>query len=74
MLELRDGWTVYTPLGIGTALVITESSYLSNSIVYVKLEKTGELKHFDTNDIRLAGSPTYGEALKPKLPEGWPEE
>lgn len=68
MLELSDGWSVHTPLGPGTALIITTPSYLSNSTVYVKLE-TGELKHFDSNDIRIYGSPTYGESTK--IPEGW---
>lgn len=70
MLELSDGWDVFTPLGRGTALIVTTPSYLGNSTIYVKLQD-GQLKHFDSNDIRLAGSPTYGEALVPKLPEGW---
>lgn len=74
LLELSDGWEVYTPLGRGVALVITTPSYLGNSTVYVKLEKTGQLKHFDTNDIRMTGSPTYGEQLVPNLPEGWPKD
>ena len=43
----------------------------SNSILYVKMEKTGELKHFDSNDVRLYGSPTYGEDLVPPIPSGW---
>ena len=70
MLELSDGWTVHTPLGRGTALIITTPSYLGNSTVYVKLD-SGHLKHFDTNDIRMAGSPTYGEPLVPQIPEEW---
>lgn len=69
--ELAEGWTVHTPLGYGTALLITTPSYLSNSIVYVKIEATGELKHFDTNDIRIYGSPTYGENLVPPIPDDW---
>lgn len=68
--ELNDGWTVHTPLGPGTALLITTPGYLTNAVVYVKLED-GQLKHFDTNDIRIYGSPTYGESLKPVIPEGW---
>lgn len=40
LLELSDGWDVYTPLGRGTVLVITTPSYLGNSVVYVKLERT----------------------------------
>lgn len=74
LLELAEGWTVYTPLGRGTVLIVTTPSYLGNSTVYVKLDKTGALKHFDTNDIRLTGSPTYGENLIPQLPEGWPTD
>lgn len=70
MLELSDGWTVHTPLGRGTVLIVTTPSYLSNSLLYVKLD-TGELKHFDSNDIRFYGSPTYGEDLTPPIPEEW---
>lgn len=69
MLELSDGWDVHTPLGRGTALIITTPSYLGNSTVYVKLEN-GELKHFDSNDIRIYNSPTYGED-KPQIPTDW---
>lgn len=68
--ELADGWTVHTPLGVGTALLITTPAYLSNPVVYVKLE-SGELKQFDSNDILIYGSPTYREQLTPKIPEGW---
>lgn len=68
--ELADGWTVHTPLGAGTALLITTPSYLSNPIVYVKLDD-GQLKQFDTNDILMYGSPTYREVLVPKIPEDW---
>jgi hypothetical protein len=66
--ELSDGWTVHTPLGEGTALLITTPSYLGNSIVYVKLAD-GQLKHFDSNDIRIYGSPTYGETTE--IPKEW---
>lgn len=71
--ELIEGWTVATPLGTGTALLITTPSYLSNSIVYVKLE-SGELKHFDSNDIRIYGSETYGEQLVPNIPDVWKKD
>lgn len=64
MLELSDGWEVLTPLGRGTVLVVTLPSYLSNSVLYVKLEN-GDLKHFDSNDIKICGSPTYGEKRDP---------
>ena len=70
MHELSDGWTVYTPMGKGTVLIITTPSYLSNPVAYVKLDD-GQLKHFDTNDIRMAGSPTYGENLIPSIPQNW---
>jgi hypothetical protein len=68
--ELNEGWSVETPLGYGVALLVTTPSYLSNSILYVKMED-GRLLHMDSNDVRLLGSPTYGEDLIPNLPEGW---
>lgn len=71
LLELSDGWDVETPLGKGVVLIITTPSYLGNSTLYVKLEETSELKHFDSNDVRFYGSPTYGENIIPNLPEGW---
>lgn len=70
LLELSEGWTVHTPLGKGTALIISTPAYLGNSVVYVKLEN-GEMKHFDSNDIRIYGSPTYGEDLVPQIPVEW---
>lgn len=74
MMELSDGWDVFTPLGKGTALVVTTPSYLGNSVIYVKMEESGELKHFDSNDIRFRGSPTYREQLIPPLPKDWKNE
>lgn len=68
--ELSEGWSVRTPLGPGTVLLITTPSYLSNPVVYVKLD-TGELKLFDTNDIALYGSPTYGEQRIPEKAKEW---
>lgn len=70
MMELSEGWDVYTPLGRGTVLVVGNTSYLTNSVMWVKIQETGELKHFDSNDIRFVGSPTYGDK-PPKLPDGW---
>jgi hypothetical protein len=72
--ELAEGWSVLTPLGSGTALLITTPSYLSNSILYVKMDDTSELKHFDSNDVRLYGSPTYDESLIPKTPNSWKKD
>lgn len=70
MLELSDGWEVRTPLGKGTVLIVTTPSYLGNSILYVKMEN-GQLKHFDSNDVILCGSPTYREERNPPIPEEW---
>jgi hypothetical protein len=70
LLELSEPLTVHTPLGKGTALIVTTPSYLGNSTWYVKLDN-GEIKHFDSNDIRIYGSPTYGESLVPKIPHEW---
>ena len=69
-LELREGWDVYTPLGHGTGMVLYPPAYLNNGVLLVKLDD-GRIKYFDTNDIRMSGSPTYGEQLIPQLPEGW---
>lgn len=70
IIELREGYDVWTPLGHGTCLIIFAPSYMNNSLWMVKLDN-GEVKHFDSNDIRMSGSPTYGEQGKPNLPPEW---
>jgi hypothetical protein len=71
LLEINSPFDVHCPLGYGVALFLVAGSFTSNPQFIVKLYNTGEVKSVDTNDIRIYGSPSYGEALKPEIPNGW---
>lgn len=71
ILEINSPFDVHCPLGHAVALFLIAGSYSSNPQFIVKLYKTGEIKSVDTNDIRMYGSPTYGEPLIPNIPNDW---
>ncbi len=51
---------VRTPLGNGWALFLIDYGHDWNTVWVVNLFKTGQVKHFDANDIRITGNPTWG--------------
>ncbi len=69
MLQLNPSLFVYTPLGKGRALFIIDYGMDINTCWVVAL-KDGQIKHFDSNNIRLEENYTFG-IDKPDLPEGW---
>ena len=71
LLEISDRFDVHTPLGYGLAMFLVCGSSTSNPQLIVKLYNSGILKSFDLNDIRVYGSPSYGEDIKPQIPENW---
>jgi hypothetical protein len=70
ILQLNPQIVVYTPLGTGLAYFIMDYGMSVNSCWVVRLAK-GEIKHFDSNDVRVEGNPTYGFPLKPEIPDSW---
>ncbi len=70
ILQLSPQLCVYTPLGKGLAYVIIDYGMSVNTCWMVRLAD-GQVKHFDANDIRLEGNPTYGYPLVPDVPEHW---
>ena len=70
ILQLNPVLPVYTKLGKGRALFILDYGADINTCWIVVLNKTSEIKHFDSNDIRLEENYTYGTG-KPELPEDW---
>lgn len=70
ILELKTQIVVYTPLGKGNAVFIIDYGMGVNTCWVVRLFD-GQIKHFDANDIRMAGNPTYGSKFKPDIPEDW---
>lgn len=71
MLEISSPFDVHCPLGHGVAMFMIIGSFTANPQFIVKLYKTGEVRSVDSNDIRVYGSPSYGESLTPEIPEGW---
>lgn len=70
MIQLNPQIVVFTPLGPGLAYFIIDYGMSINTCWVIRLAK-GEIKHFDSNDIRIEGNPTYGFPLKPELPDSW---
>jgi len=70
MIQLNPQIVVFTPLGPGLAYFIIDYGMSANTCWVIRLAK-GEIKHFDLNDIRIEGNPTYGFPLKPELPDSW---
>lgn len=52
--------SVRTPLGDGWALFMIDYGPDWNTCWIVQIYETGQIKHFDSNDIRIAANPTYG--------------
>ena len=63
ILQLNPQLNVFTPLGEGWVFFIIDYGAWMNSCWVVRLNETGEVKHFDSNDIRIEGNPTLDEKL-----------
>lgn len=59
MLQLAPPIPVLTPLGEGWALLVIDYGPQWNTCWAVQLHQTGQLKHFDSNDIRFPHNHTY---------------
>ena len=70
MLQLNPQIFVHTPLGEGMAFIVIDYGLFVNSCWVIRLSN-GEVKHFDSNDIRIYGNPTYDLPLNPDIPTNW---
>ena len=70
ILQLNPEMMVYTPLGHGRTIFIIECGADMNTCWVVVLTATGEIKHFDSNDIRAVENCTFGQNLS-AVPETW---
>jgi len=59
MLQLNPPIEVETPLGHGWCLVVIDYGININTIWLVRLDN-GEVKHFDSNDIKISKNPMLG--------------
>jgi hypothetical protein len=63
ILQLSPQINVFTPLGEAWAFFIIDVNPWTNSCWICRLNTTGEVKHFDSNDIKIEGNPTLDEKL-----------
>lgn len=66
MIQLNPEIWVETPLGIGLAIIVIDYGMNNNTCWVVALQKDGQIKHFDSNDIKLCKNYTYSIASKKK--------
>ena len=59
--EIKNPLAVHTPHGIGKALFIYEYSIDINTVFGVRLDNTGQYKHYYSDDILIYNNPMNGE-------------
>jgi hypothetical protein len=63
LIQCNPQIEVLTPLGRGWTFFIIDYGLNINSIWVVRLNKTGEVKHIESNDIKIEGNPMLGLPL-----------
>ena len=59
LLQLNPPLSVLTPLGWGQAQLVIDYGPAHNTVWVVALWETGDVKHFDSNEVKLAGNEMY---------------
>lgn len=59
MLQLNPEIWVETPLGIGLAVIVIDYGLGHNTCWVFALKKDGQIKHFDSNDVKVLKNHTY---------------
>jgi len=59
MLQLNPEIWVETPLGVGLAVIVIDYGLGHNTCWVVALKNDGQIKHFDSNDIKVLKNHTY---------------
>jgi hypothetical protein len=67
--EIENPLPVHTPHGPGKAIFLYEYSIDINTVFGVRLDSSGEYKHYYSEDIRIYANPMNGE--KTEIPKGW---
>lgn len=62
MIQLSPPIPVETPHGEGMAIIVIDYGMQWNTIWVVVLQKTREIKHYDSNDVKLSKNFTFGYA------------
>jgi len=66
IIQLQPEIWVNTPLGEGLAIMVIDYGINHNTCWVVALKKTGQVKHFDSNDVNLIENFTYNFNIKNK--------
>jgi hypothetical protein len=59
IIQLKPEICVTTPLGVGLAVMVIDYGLNHNTCWVVALQSDGQIKHFDSNDIKLCYNHTY---------------
>lgn len=60
MIQLDPVIEVETPLGDGHAILVIDYGIHHNTCWVVALRPSGQIKHFDANDVQISENPAYG--------------
>jgi hypothetical protein len=63
ILQLNPQINSFTPIGEAHAFFMIDYSQWVNTVWVCRMCGTGEIKHFDSNDIKIEGNPTLDEKL-----------
>lgn len=66
IIQLNPQINVKTPLGWAWSIFLIDYGPWMNTCWVVRLNETGQIKHFDSNDIIMEGNPTLGEKILEK--------
>ena len=64
MLQLNPPIPVKTPLGDGWALIVIDYGPNFNTVWTVSLKENGQIKHFESNDIKVEKNYTFNIGIK----------
>ena len=67
LLQINPQIWVQTPLGDGLAVFLIDYGIGHNTCWIVALEKDGQIKHFDSNDVKVCFDYTYGINMPGRL-------
>lgn len=59
IIQLNPNIEVSTPLGVGLALLVIDYSPLMNTCWIVAMANNGQIKHFDSNQVKVVTNFTY---------------
>lgn len=68
--EFKTKIAVHTPHGEGDAILLIDYGFDVNSIWVVRLHG-GEVKHYQSTDIRMYGNPMEGRGWDIEIPDVW---